>query len=245
MQLNRRNNTISVLNKGLAAAAGPWSVAVAAYDTSTGASLPLEPPISVTLDVLPANTVIRLPTQLKQPPAALCDAVVLYRVSLTQSSSPPAMHTPTVSDYLLSTLSSNSSVPQNFSALAAARYSSRLIPLSVTVVGQADRVDRFGRSIFIFNATLHNPGPAVAVAVSVSLRSPMAAVTAETGFLDDRVLPQWADAGLFNLLRDERREVRIEAALRSSQLQSGVSPTFYVLVNGWNVVKSNVSAVFF
>lgn len=242
MQLNRRNNTVSVLNKGIDAARGPWSVSVAAYDVISGVALPLEPPFVAGIDVLPANTVTHVPARLQQPPSAPLGATVIYRVNLARSDSPPAGRAVSTADYLLSTLSTNATVPQNFSALAATRYGRNFVSLHTAARGRVTGVDHFGRTVFEFNVTMRNPGPSVAVALSVSLRSPSTAVIAETGFVDDRVLPQWADDGLFHLLRGEEREIRIEAAVRVPASCSS-SLSFFAVISGWNVAKSNVSVV--
>ena len=153
--------------------------------------------------------------------------------------------TPRVADYVISTLDPNSSVPQNLSAVAAARYNSStgLLVLGSAAVGIAGGTDRFGRSVYLVNVSLVNKGPGVAVAVSLSLRCPAIAVVAETGFIDDRVLPQWASDGLFDLLTGEARSVVIEAALPPSAVTAG-PPDFYVVVAGWNVAKRNTSVVF-
>lgn len=237
-QLNRQNNTISVVNKGLVKATGPWNVSVTAYNLSSGRMLALVPPFLQTIEVLPPNSVTHLLPQLDPPPSATRGAVLLYRVKLTG----PPLVMPVSSDYLVSTLNPNSSVPQDMTSLAAMRYNSSdgLLVLCVAAAGEIQGVDKFGRAVVIVNVSLSNPGPAIAVGVSVSMRCPFAAVTADTGFVDDRVLPQWADSGLINVLVGERRTLRVEGAL-DLPASAALAPTFSIIVDGWNVVKQNIS----
>lgn len=236
VQLNRQNNTISVVNKGLFALPGQLFVGVAAYDSCSGGELALVPPYAEMLSSVPANAVQHLPAKLTAPPAASLGSVVLYRVQATSADGRVASTT----DYLLSTL--NPDIAQNLTSLATARYSEScggLIPLEPEVTARADGVDKFGRRIVVVNVTLRNPGPAIAVGVALSLRCPTTAVVAETGFVDDRVLPQWAVDGLFHLLRGEVRNVSIEATL--SVGPATPLPDLYVVISGWNVRRLNVS----
>ena len=237
VQLNRQNSTISVVNKGLLALPERLSVRVAAYDSCSGVEFALVPPYAETLSSVPAIAVQHLPAKLNAPPAASLGSVVLYRIRATSADGNVASTT----DYLLSTL--NPDVAQNLTSLAAARYNSEscggLIQLEPNVTARADGVDRFGRRIVVLNVTLRNPGPAVAVGVTLSLRCPATAVVAETGFVDDRVLPQWAGDGLFHLLRGEMRNVSIEATL--SVGPATPLPDLFVVISGWNVRRLNVS----
>ena len=60
------------------------------------------------------------------------------------------------------------------------------------------------------------------------------AVTAATGFVDDRVLPQLPQAGYFALLPGETRVFEIEAAA-----QALVDPLF-VRLDAWNAAQLDV-----
>ena len=83
--------------------------------------------------------------------------------------------------------------------------------------------------------TLPLDAGAVAVAVLATLRDGEAAVTAATGFVDDRVLPQWPSDGFFAVVPGEARALTVGAAgahARSKQLR--------VVVEGWNVEETAV-----
>jgi hypothetical protein len=138
-------------------------------------------------------------------------------------------------EYLLSTLSPNAAeAPQNFSALARLRWARARVALKVTA-SCAVAPGGGGDLTISVSSSLPAGAGAVAVGVLATLRDGEAAVTAATGFVDDRVLPQWPSDGLFAVVPGEARGVRVAA--RGAHAHSKM---LRVVVEGWNVEEVSV-----
>ena len=228
-QLNRQNASLTLLNRG-ATAVDDARVWVEAYDVETGASLPLPAPLNASAQALPPRAALHLPLTLAPPPAAAENATLLWRVTAAS----PARGLRSTAEYLLSTLAPNASAaPQNFSALARLRWARPRVAPSVAA---ACAVAPGGGDLTV-SVTIALPADAGAVAVGVlaTLRDGAAAVTAATGFVDDRVLPQWPADGFFAVVPGEVRVVDVGAAgahARSGQLRA--------VIEGWNLEEASV-----
>lgn len=255
VQLNRGNGTVTVVHTGLqATAAVQYSVTVHAWDVTTGQKVPLSTPYSVSFPgPIAPRQVLHLPGQLTQPPTATAGCTLLWRVTLSHSAGPVIEQR----DYLLNTISTDFSVQQDYSALAAGRHGALLSVTATSVTGVIRQMptpygSKVGPTVLtaFLNVSLQLPAgqsafSAVAVGLQVSLRSLLSAVVADTGFVDDRVLPQWASDGYFNLLPSSSTVVTLEAPLRflnASTSYGGPLPPLSVVVKGWNVAEQRVAA---
>ena len=119
-------------------------------------------------------------------------------------------------------------------ALSDARYGAGAQPLAL--VATAVGVARDGGATLDVQVQVSLPAsaPRAALAVRASLRNPATAVTAATGFVDDRVLPQLPESGYFSLLPGETSVFDIKAAA-----QSLLDPLF-VRLDCWNCLETDI-----
>lgn len=229
---------VAIVNRGLATVpAGALTATALAFDVSTGAEVPLSTPYAVPAPALPPQSVARLDGP-AWPPSAHPGAVLLWRLTLRNASTGAVA---SVNEYALSSLTTDQSVAPNMTALAALRGArappavAPVVSVAILPAGAAPP----GEAGVTVTVTAPPLSAAVAVGVRVSLRCAATAVTAPTGFVDDRVLPQFADAGLFALAPGESRLVVVTARITGADLQGA-----HVLVDGWNVVatRANVTA---
>ena len=240
---------LAVLNRGITTVpAGALTTAVHAFDASTGNefTLPSGQHSAAVVPELPPQSIVRIdgPTW---PASAAPGAVLLWRIALVNASSG---ETVSENEYLLSSLTTDQSVAPNLTALAAMRgpAAPSRVELSVTaVLASANgsttaialhRQPGLPGEVAVLVSITAPPRCAVSVGVRVLLHCSQAAVTSGTGYVDDRVLPQFADAGLFTMIPGETRSVVITARNSSLYLDS-----LFVTVAGWNVapVRANVT----
>ena len=228
-QLNRQNASLALINRG-ALAVGGARVWVEAFDVETGAPLPLAPPINASAPALPPRATLHLPITLAPPPSARENATLLWRLTAVGGGLSSA------TEYLLSTLSPNAAkAPQNFSALARLRWARARVALKVAASCAVAPGGGGGDLTVTVSISLPAGAGAVAVGVLATLHDGEAAVTAATGFVDDRVLPQWPNDGLFAVVPGEARGVRVAA--RGAHAHSGA---LRAVVEGWNVEEVSV-----
>jgi mannosylglycoprotein endo-beta-mannosidase len=250
-QLEQKSGQLLVVNRGFVDVPGPLTLTVTAYDVTTGEQL-LSPPLAqVLVDGVAANSVATLPLPLAWPSAAAAGSTLLVRLTLTTTGAGPlANATLAPSDYWLSTLSANLSVPNTYPALAALRAGTAgaTVPLNVTAAqGQNPVPGDGGLSVLV---TLSSPPTSASVAfgVRVTLRYKngtaaharlAARSAADAGVVDDRVLPQYLSANLFALVPGEVRVVTV--AVDRFAVADGVGfGDVVVEVEGWNVPRVSV-----
>lgn len=233
VQLNRATNGVTVINRG-GAIGEPCDISVEAFDVATGAALPLTPPFAYTAPTLDVDSILRTPLVLTPPPSAAPGATILWRLRATPRSALPA---PSTSEYLLSTLDTNyTAAPQDFSALSQARYGGApLLSLTASAICVATRT---GAVVATVTLSLPTSSSGVAVAVAVVLHDDATAVTAETGFVDTRCLPQWPSDGFFAVTPGETRTVTIEAGS-----EHAASTSLSVDIDGWTVARTRIPCV--
>jgi mannosylglycoprotein endo-beta-mannosidase len=229
-QLNRQNASLTLINRGAAAVADA-RVWAEAWDVETGAALRLRAPINASAPALPPRATLHLPLTLSPPPAARANATLLWR--LTAASSAGGLRG--VTEYLLNTLAPDAAAaPQDFSALARLRWGAPRVALGAAAACAV--APGAGGALTVTVQLALPPGArAVAVGVLATLRDGEAAATAATGFVDDRVLPQWPSDGFFAVAPGERRELSVEAAGAHAR-----SKALRVVVEGWNVEEVSV-----
>lgn len=252
VQLNRGNSTLSLVHTGLVDVPGPMTAAARAWDVTTGEEVVLTPPVVVHIPgPVTAGSVLHLAQTITSPPGTPPSSTLLWRVELAQAAASQGTPPLSRSQYVLNTLNTDPSQPQDYIALASAR-AGVLLALTASAVGSVRAVAHHGpggstQTAFV-NVTLTHPGvgvssSGVAVGVYVSLRCPSAAVTADTGFTDDRVLPQWPSDGMFGMLPGETVVVTVEAPLPRLSHAGTAVPALDVVVRGWNVAEVRVPVV--
>jgi len=225
---------VVVVNRGLVDAPGPFQATATAFRlVPSFQELPQSPPFAAAVGAVPASSAVRLAAALSWPAGARAGETLLWRVDLTGAGGALVSR----SEYLLSSLETNISASGAPSLREAsdARYAQPLLSLAAAAAGA---VSDDGLSLRVsVNVTLPASAPRAAIAVRVSLRNPAAAVTAATGFVDDRVLPQLPDGGYFSLLPGETRAVAIDCGA-----QGGLD-SLHVVVDGWNTQETNSTVV--
>jgi mannosylglycoprotein endo-beta-mannosidase len=221
VQLSRRptNGTVSiaVVNRGAPSYAGALFISSAdAYVLNSGVRIghqsfgPFNGPNTQTFAGVPFS-------HIQWPTTAPAGVALLWRIELAEAST---MRLISRSEYVLSTLGNNASAaPQNLTELATLR--ARPQKLSV-----ACALSDASTTIASVNVSLASPG--VAVAVRCELVDRARAVVAQTGALDDRVLPLFASDGFFSLISSE------EKALTLSAPTSTITQTLHAVCEAWN-----------
>jgi hypothetical protein len=225
---------VVAVNKGLAdAAGGPFLLTATAFSLGAFAELPQSPPFSEPIAALPAGTAARAARALAWPAGAAANETLLWRVELLGAGGALVSR----SEYFLSSLDTDiaASGPPSLRALSDARYGgggALPLALAATAVGVA----RDGGAALDVQVQVSLPAgaPRAALAVRASLRNPATAVTAATGFVDDRVLPQLPSAGYFSLFPGETRVLDIVAAMQ------GMLDPIYVRLDCWNCGELDV-----
>ena len=225
---------VVAVNKGLAdAAGGPFLLTATAFSLGAFAELPQAPPFSEPIAELPAGSAARAARALVWPAGAAANETLLWRVELLGAGGALVSR----SEYFLSSLDTDiaASGPPSLRALSDARYGGGGAPPlahAATAVGVA----RDGGPALDVQVQVSLPAgaPRAALAVRASLRNPATAVTAATGFVDDRVLPQLPSAGYFSLLPGETRVLDSVAAM-----QDMLDP-IYVRLDCWNCDELDV-----
>ena len=234
MQLRHGDGAVLVASvRAPAPVLGPFVVRLQCFDVGTGAAAAAPADVAVPGATLVPGAVVVLPGALAWPPGAPPGAVLLWRLSLLRNGNSAVLAR---SEYTLSNLDADGPArrPQNYSALGALRFdAARAVPLAANVSDVRWTPGVGGRGPRVtFAVTLAAPpaARAVAAAVEVTLHDPAVAVTAATGFVDDRVLPADVSDGFFSLAPGEAATVRV-AATWPAGVDAGAP---YVRVKGWN-----------
>lgn len=186
-----------------------------------------------------ALSTLHLPSsQLFPPPGVPSNATLLWRLRAT----PPHPASASVTDYTLNTLGLNATAsPQDFGGVARLRWDEggKAVPgLQLVMGAPVCRVvggDGGGVEVTL-SISLPPSAGRVALGVLLVLRDGESSVVAASGAVDDRVLPQWPNDGLFALVPGEERGVIISAGPGHAG-----SKQLYVGLEGWNVVEDKVA----
>jgi len=246
VQLSRRPDfpssspRISLVNLGLLGFEDPLEVSATPYDLYTGKAC--SPPLKVGVSFIPSGTTLPLQNSTLTWPQHVPEflTTLLWRLTVflpNNTSGPPSPYV-SQNDYLLSTLESNATLaPLNYSTLTELRKNGKLLRLTLSLVDV--RVSTpVGLTIGVSVAL--DPGQSltgIGVGIVCTLRDPTRAVVAATGFVDDRVLPLFPDAGYFNLLPGEARVVLLNTPITS------LSPSTTVECGGFNVFPAVIPAL--
>lgn len=224
-QWTQESARVTLVNRGLASGPEGLMLSIAAFDLLSGGCLgstELGP-----LPSVPAGAAVQVAgSQLQWPPSATPNATLLWRLRYGNAST---------SEYLLSTARNNAShAPQDYSQLVATRHARPLLPLAISsATGTADPAA--GLTVAL-GVALQGGSAGVAIAVSCILLDASSAVTAETGFVDARVLPTFASRGYFALIPGEVAPITINAP----QLFH-LSATLQVQCVGYNTLDATAS----
>ena len=231
VQLSRRwtqeGAGISLVNRGLQAL-GPLTVTALVYDLRSGRLLQAT---HWSLPSFPANAAQQVEgAALAWPSGAAANATLLWRLGVTGGSS---------SEYLLSTLANNASAqPANYSQLVALRASGQRLPLALARARATLPSAAAGVTVAVEGLGLAGGAGAagVGLAVRCHLRDPATAITAGTGFVDERVLPCFASEGFFALVPGQAINLTLSAPQVAAQ-----SSTLVVQCDGFNVAPLTVA----
>ena len=231
VQLSRRwtqgGASVSLVNRGLQAV-GPLTVTAQAYDLSTGRLLQAS---HWGVPSFPANAAQQVQgSALAWPAGAEANATLLWRLGVTGGSS---------SEYLLSTLGNSATAqPSNFSQLVALRASGQRLPLALARARATLPSAAAGVTVAVEGLGLAGGAGAggVGLAVRCHLQDPATAVTAGTGFVDERVLPCFASGGFFALVPGQTVNLTLSAPQVAAQ-----SSTLVVQCDGYNVAPLTVA----
>ena len=246
IQLSRRYTTtsvsasIAIVNRGPNIVNGPFSIAIKTYDFVTGNLISFQTvptsSSSSSFATIESQSVVQVnDSTLIWPSKAPLNVSVLWRLELSSGTLLLSR-----SDYILSTLSNDPLDTQNLTALAMARTRPLTLEISTAVCGKSEGT--YGGLEAKFNVSLASTTTTKGIGIGIrcELRDTAQAVIAETGAIDDRLLPLYASDGFFSLLKGEVKELKL-----STPSQGGAWPTntIHVECEGWNVPPVRVSCV--
>lgn len=207
-----------------------WDIARGAHVSSASSSLPLT-------GLAPAGLAQAIPLSLTWPgpgTGVAAGSTLLYRIVATDA----ARGVLSTGDYWLANLSNDTSVFQDFSALGALRGDAPSVRLQASAAGAVNADGSFSLQVQLACAA---GSPQVAFAVRLTLRDRAHPEVAATGFVDDRVLPVWAEDSYFSLLPGEARTVGLFVPPRTGARAVPPAGDYVVTVDGWNVAAANVT----